>query len=316
MRVWRACLAAVALAATPLSAQTAPPEPLPGAIIVPGKREIDRAIVEQNIEQLTTRVPVLDVVPRFYQPLCLHVLGPDLAANRIIAQRITEAARAAGLKKPKPRCRDNALVIIVDEPSLLFDKLVQRRHGSISPGDQDVSIRRLRSELDSGKAAISWNRSAFTKDGINLVDNPGGAPEARTPAGPRIASNIFRSKILSVVIFDATQIGNATPTQLGDYAALHLLTTPKRNIDFDAVSARTILSLFSDGPDRAPKGMTAFDWAYLKGVHALGSKAYRGKVHHAVLDAYEAQCVDEDEDCQFIVPADAQPLREASDEGG
>jgi hypothetical protein len=306
----------VALAATPLSAQTAPPEPLPGAIIVPGKREIDRAIVEQNIEQLTTRVPVLNVVPRFYQPLCLHVLGPDLAVNRIIAERITEAARAAGLKKPKPTCRENALVIIVDDPKRLYDKLVQRGHGAVSAGDRDVSVGRLRSELKSGKPAIAWNRTAFTRGGVNFVNVPADIPEARTPAGPRIVSNIYRSKVLSVVIFDSTKIGNATPTQLGDYAALHLLTTPRRNIDFDAVSARTILSLFADGPDRAPEGMTAFDKAYLKGVHALGNKAFRGKVDRAVLDAYEAQCVDEDPDCQFVVPTDALPLRAASDDGG
>lgn len=287
-------------------AQTAQPAPS-SEIEVRGKREIDKAIVADNIRQLTTRIPVLDVVPRFFVPLCLHVIGPDVAANRVIAERIRDAARLAGLKKPKPNCRENALVISINEPKRLFDKLVQRRHWAVGEAGRDASLRRLRMELESGKPAIAWNRSVFFSGSINFVNQPGDAPVIRQPKASRISGHMYRSKVLSVVVFDSTQIGAATPTQLGDYAALHLLTTPKRKIDFDAVSARSILSLFADGPSLAPEGMTAFDQAYLKGVYSLGWDAWRGKVNRAVLAAYEAQCVDEDADCQFVVPADVLP---------
>lgn len=308
-------IAAAALPAFSAAAQTAP-DPAPAAqpapsteIEVRGKREIDKAIVADNIEQLTARIPMLDVVPRFHQPLCLHVVGPDMAANEIIAERITTAATAVGLKKPKPKCRENALVITIDEPQRLFDKLVSRRHWLVGDGGRDVSLVRLRDELASGKPAMAWNRTNLANAGLNFVNFPQEAPFQRINRASRMVGHIYRSKILAVVVFDATRIGEATPQQLGDYAAMHLLTTPNRDIDFSAVSTRSILSLFAQGPELAPGALTAFDRAYLEGVYAVGQNGWHGKVNRAVLDAYEAQCAvqDPEADCQFAVPEDALP---------
>ncbi len=305
MHVWTIGLIA-ALAATtslsPLCAQTAPAEPDPGEIEVRGKREIDREVVVDNLRELTTRISFTDVTPRFYQPLCLHVIGPDVGANRVMAKRITEAAKSAGLKKPKPGCRENALVIIVDEPSRLFERLVGRRHWMVGEIGRDASLRRLREELKSGKPAIAWNRTTLASGGVNAISLPGSVPVLQKSHGSRIPGDVIRPKVVSVVVFDSDTVGAATPVQLGDYAALQLLGTPQRNINFEAVSARSILSLFADGPDMAPDGMTAFDRAYLKGLYANRGPSLRGRVTQAVLTAYEAECVDEQPDCQFLVP--------------
>lgn len=295
-----------ALAETP--ADPAQPAAQGDPIEVRGKREIDKAIVAENIGQLVTRIPVFDVVPRFFQPLCLHVMGPDPDVAREIGARVMAVAYDVGLKRPKPKCRANALVLISNEPERLFDKLVQRRRDVVGVIDRDVHIRRIRDELKAGKPAITWNRTKFAVGGgIEYVEN--GIPFIQTAIPSRILGSVYRSKLLSVVVFDTNRLGTATPTQLADYAALHLLGTPKRRIDFEAVTANSILSLFADGPDLAPGELTAFDRAYLKGVYSVGRSGWRSKVTKAVLEAYEAQCADEDADCQFLVPAEAQTER-------
>jgi hypothetical protein len=300
VRIWRACLAAVALFAAPLHAQTTPPEPDPGEIEVRGQRIIDKAIVAENLAELTTRTKALDVVPRFFAPLCLHVIGPDAAANRVIGERIMMAATDVGLKKPEPKCLANALVLIVDQPDLLFDKLLQRRHDVLGAGDRDVHVRRLRDDLAAGRPAIVWNRTRLIPDGgISFVDN--GTQIVAGNRATRIQGSIYRSKILSVVVFDSTRLGAATPTQLGDFAALHLLGGARRYIDFERVTARTILSLFAADADLAPDMLTEFDQAYLRGLYSLGRNAGRARVNKAVLDAYEAQCADPEAECQFVV---------------
>ncbi len=103
-----------------------------------------------------------------------------------------------------------------------------------------------------------------------------------------------------MVVFDADAIGTATPTQIGDYAAMHLLGTPSRNTNFAAVSARSILSLFAESPDVAPASLTAFDRAYLEGAYATGPQGLRGSVTRAMLDAYQRECAEEPHDCQFL----------------
>ncbi len=293
---------AAAVCSGPAQAQGAPPEPETGTIEVRGKREIDREVVAGNLRELTSRIGFTGVTPRFYAPLCLHVIGPDIEANRVIARRITGAAKSAGLKQPGPGCRENALVIIVDEPSRLFERLVARRHWMVGEIGRDASLRRLREELGSGKPAIAWNRTTFSSRGVNFVSEPGAAPFRREPRASRLTDAVVRPKVVSVVVFDGDRIGTATPVQLGDYAALQLLGTPRRNIAFGAVSARSILSLFAEDPDMAPDSMTAFDRAYLKGLYANTGPGLRGPVTRAVLAAYEEQCVDEEPDCQFLVP--------------
>ena len=306
MRAWVNLVIVAAMAAAPLHAQPAPAEPTPpepqiGEIEVRAPREIDKAIVADNIRELITRIRVFEVVPRFYNPLCVHVIGPDLAANRIIAERITQAALAAGLEKPEPKCRENALVIITDEPGQLFEQLIRRRHWAVGNGGRDVSLRRLRDDFTSGKPAISWNRTTMRTGNIDAVMQPGEPAELLLPRASRIMNNVYRAKALSVIVFDTTRIGGVAPAQIGDYEAMHLLTTPDRNIAFDEVSARSILSLFADGPDLAPEGLTAFDRAYIQGVYAVGRDGWRSKVARAALSAYERESAVEKPDCQFLV---------------
>ena len=302
MRIWTNAAIAVALIAAPVRADPLPPEADTASIEVRGKREIDKAVVSQSIRALTRRIKVLDVVPRFHDPLCLQVTGPDMAANRVIAESIMAAADLSGLDKPRGNCRVNALVIIVDNPERLLDKLVQQHRTVIGGLERDIHMRRLREDVAAGKPVIAWNRVLPINPGtINVVD--GTAVVSRTPFPSRLEGRLYRSKVLSVVVFDARRIGGASASQLGDYAALHLLANPNRNIDFETGSARSILSLFADGPDLAPEGLTAFDRAYLEGTYAVGENAWRGKVNRAVLAAYETECADEKPDCQFLVPA-------------
>lgn len=303
---FRLCMILVAAlsGSTALAQTTADPPPSPDEIEVRGKREIDRDIVKRNVRELTAKVPVFEVVPRYFEPLCLHVRGPDGNVNGAIARRILAVASEAGLGQPRPKCRANALVLLSHEPERLFDKLLQRRRDVIGLADRDVRLPRIRGELTARKPGIAWNRTqAMAIGSSEYYDN--GIQVLQIPLASRITGTGFRAKVLSVVVLDTTQFVTATPTQLADYAAMHLLGTPRRSIDFEAVTANSILSLFADGPDLAPQELTAFDRAYLKGIYAAGNKPTQPKMIKALLEAYAAQCVDEDADCQFIVPEEA-----------
>ena len=171
MRIWTNAAIAVALIAAPVHADPLPPEADTASIEVRGKREIDKAVVSQSIRALTRRIKVLDVVPRFHDPLCLQVTGPDMAANRVIAESIMAAADLSGLDKPRGNCRVNALVIIVDDPERLLAKLVQRHRPVIGGLERDVHMRRLRDDVAAGKPVISWNRVLPIKPGtINMIN--------------------------------------------------------------------------------------------------------------------------------------------------
>jgi hypothetical protein len=298
---WIAAFGATLIAA-PLHAEPPAPEPDTGTIEVVGKRVIDKAIISDSIAALSRRIKALEMVPRFHDPVCLQVTGPDLAANRIIAERIMQAAELTGLDKPRPNCRTNALVILVDDPEDLLDQVIRHRRQVIGGLERDVPIRRLREEIAAGRPAIAWNRQVPIKPNtINVLGD--GPPASRSPFTSRMESRMIVSKYLSVVVFDTDRLAGAAPAQLGDYAAMHLLGNPARNIDFESVTTRSILGLFANGPDVAPKGLTAFDRAYIEGSYSAGRNAWTGNVTRAALAAYEAECTDEKPACQFLPAA-------------
>lgn len=284
-------------AAQPAGEET--PDLFQDGIEVLGQREVAKKVLRENLRELVAPIPLFDVIPRFFQPLCVKVVGMTQDASGTVTDRINRTALDVGLDPPEPNCRANALVVVVDDPRALFEKMLTRRRGIVGIAEiRDVQTRHLRDELRARKPAVAWNLSTLSNSNGATLDGEGYVI-ATSNSGSRITSNFYRPKSLSVVLYDSTQIKDVTLDQLADHAALHLLGSPRRQIDFDSVAVPSVLSLFAQGPEAAPAELTQFDKAYLKGIYTLEAGALRSRVPSAVLAGFAQQCEDQQESCRM-----------------
>ncbi|MDM7956344.1 hypothetical protein [Blastomonas sp.] len=297
-------IAVVALLAVPAAAGAQPTaeeatDPFRDGIEVLGQREVAKKVLKDNLRELMAPIPLFDVIPKFFQPLCLQVVGMAPDASAIVSDRINRTALDVGLDPAKPNCRANALVVVVDDPRALFEKMLTRRRGIVGIAEmRDVQTRQLRDELRARKPAVAWNLSNLANSNGATQDGEGFVI-ATSISASRLTSNFYRPKSLSVVLFDSTRIKDVTLDQLADYAALHLLGSPRRQIDFDSVAVPSLLSLFAQGPEAAPSELTQFDRAYLKGLYTLEAGALRSRVPGAVLAGFAQQCEDQQDSCRM-----------------
>ena len=275
------------------------PDDFPDEIEVLSQREMARQVFTDNLRQMVERLSVFESVPRFFQPLCLDVAGLDTDQARYVADRILATSLDLGLGSPRSRCRVNAVVMVVDDPERMYKTLVSKRLDLVGVLPfRDVHTRRIENEVRAKRPVVWW--SVIGQDSAQgPTFNDFGLAIFRDIAGSRTEMLIRRPKFLSVVMYDANQLGGATLAQIADHAALHLLGTPRRQIDFGGVRLPTMLTLFDDGPEASPEGLTDFDRAYLKGLYELGPGAFQSQVPRAVLAAYSEQCEAEQSDCRI-----------------
>lgn len=281
-------------------AQTAPDDAAEtelNEIEVQGERLLDKSALGASLRQIIKPVRMFDTVPRYEDPLCIRAVGLEPAQNRMIEDRIRQISRDAGLRLGRPKCRMNAMVLIVDDPKEKFDLIDRHRWGLLGPiNDRDIHTRAIQAEIDAGKPFVNWNSIGLPVNpwanfdlfnGLTLVS----AIEARG-AGRHVP------KRLSVIMFDHAQLEGVTLGQVADFASLYVLGMPRRQIDFDNVAVTSVLSLFADGPQTAPAQLTEFDSAYLAGLYKMPRNNRRTGLHSAVVRAYEKECADPDVACQ------------------
>lgn len=272
-----------------LSAQP-PGDDYPSEIEVLGQREIARQLFKDNLRNMTERLSVFESVPRFFQPLCLEVAGLAEDQGRFVAERILANSRAVGLGEPQAGCRANAVVIVVDDPGRMYKRLVSKRLDLVGVLPfRDVHTRRIENELRAGQPVVWWSVLG-TANAQGVTFNDLGLAVSQNPTASRTSAATYRPKVLTVVMYDARKLGGATLEQIADHAALHILGMPRRQIDFSNVDLPSMLSLFAEGPQTAPRLLTDFDRAYLKVLYGLGPGAFQSRVPRAVVAAYADQC--------------------------
>lgn len=268
-------------------------------IEVLSQREMARQVFKDNLRNLTKRLSVFDSMPRFFQPLCLDVAGLEADQARFVADRILATAHHLGLGQPEARCRTNAVVIVVDDPERLYKMLLSKRLDLVGVLPfRDVHTRRIENELRAKRPVVWWSVLA-TANAQGATFSDLGLAIAQNTVASRTSSATYRPKSLTVVMYDARQLGGATLGQIADHAALHILGMPRRHIEFGGIDLPSMLSLFADGPDTAPQSLTDFDRAYLKGLYGLDPGAFQSRVPRAVVAAYAAQCEAEESDCRI-----------------
>lgn len=319
---WMGRVMAAALAASSPAVLAAQETPAPASaeqatptneIEVRAPRRLEEEQVRESVQKVGTPRRFTDVVPRYFDPVCPKVVGIDAAIARLIEARIRAVADYLEVPEPKATCVPNAVVLILEQPLEMFDKLAKKRNGLIG----DVVLREpplslFRADLAAGKPVAALNRVVVrNNDGATLDGSfvPGlgqdvgnGPPVIQTPFASRLRSNTFQAKEMSVVVLDKKQLVGVEAIQLADLASLYLFGTPRRNIDFDTLEAGTLLTLFRDGPEASPAEMTDFDRAYLKGIYALRRNDWSNRLNRSVMAAYDEQCTEEGAECAEAVP--------------
>jgi hypothetical protein len=117
--------AGVCAFALPAGAQTAPPlvTPLSQATVqaAPAPAEVTKE-VRSFVQSYAARSARIDQIPRWNQAVCVQVKGLVGEQAAVVAARIEDVAKGAGLKVQKPGCQSNIQVMFTDQPQRLLDK--------------------------------------------------------------------------------------------------------------------------------------------------------------------------------------------------
>lgn len=279
------------------------------AIEVRGDRSLTREEILRGERALYEAGSPYRTAPRFYDPVCVAVVGLAGRQNDVVAERIRANIREAGVDLAGPGCKPNALVSANRNPEAVIDAL-RRRDPQLFNRVSDAAIRR---QIEAGNPVIAWGETALrANDGIVFGEqsassqNPSLAVPVSVGSLPsRLRAPLYHAKINALVFFDLDRLEDVHVNQLADHATLHLLGDPRDPVDHAEVRVPTILSLFAEGPSKAPPAMTSLDRAYLRGLYALRSDDWGSRLTANVLSSYREPASVEGSD----VPAATAPAR-------
>lgn len=139
-------------------------------VIVRPPAAADREQVHAFVTSLTTPTRTRSPMPRWYQPLCLGVVGMQAEQARVLNDRIGEVADAVRLRVQGPGCRPNVLIHfardadgvarqIADQPNL-----VSVNNSTGNSAGQNA----LESFLHTDDAVRWWHVSRTATDGVPI----------------------------------------------------------------------------------------------------------------------------------------------------
>lgn len=289
-------------------------------IEVRGERRLDDQQLADSLGALArpSDASKNNIVPRFFGAICPRVIGIERKTASSIEARISAVADYLELPRPTQKCKPNAIILILEQPSEMFEKVIKKRPSLLGGSEvRDIRLDLIRADLRAGAPLVAWNQilteaydGATTRDGTPFPATGGlvfgqGVVVTPTTIASRLRSSIYEAKDVAVVVFDKKQLANVSALQLADLASLYLFGLPPRQGGLEGVAAPSLLNLFREGAENAPVEMTDFDRAYLKGIYSLRPNDRSYQLYSSVAAAYDKQCAEEGAPC----PADPAPKR-------
>ena len=264
-------------------------------ITVEGERAAEDAQVVDLVQELSSFRSSTEPATRFFDALCVSVSGLNEAGNAYVRDRINDNARAIGLPVQGEGCRNNAVVLIHDQPAALVEQ-IKDEVPHLLPRE---TRNHVRAQLADNAQVIVWHneedrdmggRRMGFHDTMPGDDQVGGSlsGEARINVSgwpSRRGPEHSRGVVSAAIIFDGAIVEGMLIERLADYATLRLLAPQLLPLEGEAPEPASILAPFP--ADAGPDTLTRFDRAYLTALYALRADAPATSLPRAVLAEYE-----------------------------
>jgi hypothetical protein len=286
----------------PAFAQT----PATEEVVVQPPAASDQSAVHNYVVSLTTPTRTRSPMPRWYQPLCLGVVGMQGPQAQALNDRIGEVAEAVRLEVEGPGCRPNVLIHFTrDAPTLARNIANQSNlvsaNNSTGNSAGDAALQEF---IQTQDAVRWWHVSRTGADGVSIGRSsqsngeqertriqewagPGGLDgglsaeqdaeyQAQEQTSDQV-SNGARVRDMSRVrggvmemmdyVIIVIDADQTSHTTVGALADyIAMVTLAQINPNAETAGAPTILNLFSEGAH--PSELTSWDLAYLRGLYA------------------------------------------------
>lgn len=276
--MWRILVLAFAL---PFGLAMADPPPAPnGPNAAPEVTiEAQRQAIEHrafDFVRQATRNPRFEdqSLPRWNAPVCFAVAGLPTEQGVFALARLSEVARAAGVRVAAPGCKYNFYVVFASQPDNLVKKAFHRDAKGLDHCEGIPAIREFITPTKPRPVRVWHNVKPFTRDGIP-IDTTGqcmgavGAQNEFSVSYQYLPSSIERYDVvafsLALVIVDTAYPKPVKLGQLVDFAALVGLADI--SLDADIGDTPSILRVFDQATEEQAPGLTRWDSAFLNSLY-------------------------------------------------
>jgi hypothetical protein len=212
-------------------------------------------------------------VPRWQTPLCPLVWGLPPQQSEFVLARISEIARAAGVRLAGEQCQANLFIFVTAHPKELLQAM-ENRYFAVSFGNATPS--EVEEFIDTPRPIKVWHNTYREGDrfvGIGLppaaqvlggsISSPPVYSTGGTGGlGPNRLGDLGWTFGPTYVVVDPTRLRGVSQQQFADYVAMVGLAKIKTNAHLG--DTPTILKLFDSTPAAALAGISNWDLAFLK----------------------------------------------------
>jgi len=207
-----------------------------------------------------------EMIARWRIPVCPSVAGASAEQADFIRSRILEVAAAVHAPASGDKqCAGNLLIFLTEHPDQLWTAW-RDRYPKMFARESRQSIKRI---VDVTRPVVTWQNAALNATGMpSSARGADHAPEYRL-SDSRFRSSVSEDFLSVIVVVNTSATGSATFGQLADYIAMVSLARvdPRIDADNDLAGAPTILKVFAKDFANAPRRVTNWDEAFLKGLY-------------------------------------------------
>ena len=264
---------AFALLASAAAAQEAPTT-ASEEVVVTGQRTEE--VVRTFVNEISVEMGRTDQLARWDRRICPGVAGLRGRYAQFLIDRMAQRAFEVGLDVGEPGCRANILIIVTLDPDAMAEHLYDDHRDALGyfyeRGRNTLGRTALRAFVTSDAPVRWWHVSrTVTEQGDRIADASDGSAPVTFVLGnsSRLSRSTHQDLGAAFIIVDARRLADIDSDfgALADYVAM--VTLAQVDADADTAGLATILNLFSG--ESAPRALTDWDIAYLRGLYGAES---------------------------------------------
>jgi hypothetical protein len=268
-RFWVSSCLGLAIIATPAFAQV--PDKGENTITVTGQKLEKKEAREQALEFVSKHTTRLgNQFARRTLPTCARVIGIDEAYAKTVLEKVNAVGKGAGLFMQGEGCAPNLHILFTTDGNALMAQLRKANPGLFN----DVELRK-RKALFTEPVPVRWwyvNNVILAEEykSTARANADGTAPKTdRTVVSKIISTGVVIDIVGTAVVVDIKQTEGYPLESIAAYAAMVSFAQLRPSEASERTSS--IMSMFVPGADRAsaPSDLTAFDYAYIRGLYAI-----------------------------------------------